>query len=155
MDTTPDAVIRILEQSTSFRGLAPSALRAIAYVLKRRTLDAGELVFAEGDVGDEAFFVLSGAVEITTRMADGTELVRARVEAPSLFGELALFGSGRRTASARAGLRTTLGALAYGPFTELIRAWPDVAIALLRIQTERFIEIELAYRALRAGDRAT
>jgi CRP/FNR family transcriptional regulator, cyclic AMP receptor protein len=143
-----DKMVAFLRNCRSLQGVGTDALRAVSYVLRRIELEDGDLLFAEGDTGTEAYLVLEGQIEITRRMVDGGERVRATIGEGELFGELALFGSGRRAAGARAGGPAVVGALSYEQFTAIIRAWPDVALALLRLQTERFLELEREYRAL-------
>jgi hypothetical protein len=59
----------------------------------------GSLIFREGEVGDRAFMVLSGSVEIST-MHKGKRIMLARLGEGLLFGELALFNALPRNASA-------------------------------------------------------
>jgi CRP/FNR family transcriptional regulator, cyclic AMP receptor protein len=148
MNHNHDEMVAFLRDCRSLRGVGIDALRALSYVLRRIELEEGDLLFAEGDTGAEAYLVLEGKIEIIRRMADGSERARVILGEGELFGELALFGSGRRAAGARAHGPAVVGALSYEQFTAIIRAWPDVALALLRVQTERFLELEREYRAL-------
>jgi CRP/FNR family transcriptional regulator, cyclic AMP receptor protein len=148
MEQDRDLMVSFLRGCRSFQGVGVDALRALSYVLRRIELEDEDLLFEEGDTGAEAFIVLEGAVEIIGRSPGGSESVRAVLGAGDLFGELALFGSGRRAAGARARGSTEVAALSYEPFIEIIRAWPDVALALLKVQTERFLKLEQEYRSL-------
>lgn len=61
----------------------------------------GEVILQEGDVGDAAYIIEQGACQVTRSTPDGVESVR-RMEVGELFGELALLGDGRRTATVTA-----------------------------------------------------
>lgn len=69
--------------------------------LRKRKLQAGELIFSEGDPGDYAYIIEEGAIEIWT-VIDGKRLVLNVLSAGSMFGELALVDGRTRSASATA-----------------------------------------------------
>ncbi|MCC7542247.1 MAG: cyclic nucleotide-binding domain-containing protein [Deltaproteobacteria bacterium] len=143
---THDEMLRFLFERSVLRAMPPDALRALAYVMRRVVLDDGERVFDEGDAGAEAYVVLDGAVEIGTTIG-GAWSLRTTLGPGELFGELALFGAGRRAASARAKGATVLGMVEHDRLSSVIRAWPEAALALLRLQAERFLAIERELRA--------
>jgi len=68
---------------------------------KALTYKKGETIFKEGDVGDEMYIIKSGRVEIVKNIND-EELVLATLDANSFFGEMALFGDKKRSATVRA-----------------------------------------------------
>jgi putative ABC transport system ATP-binding protein len=75
---------------------------------ERRELDAGEVLFSQGDPGDLVYVVEEGEIELVRQLAPGGEEYVATVTAGGYFGELApLFGL-RRSATARARVRTVV-----------------------------------------------
>jgi putative ABC transport system ATP-binding protein len=74
----------------------------------RRTLAAGEVLFAQGDPGDLVFTVESGAVEVVRERVDGSDEVVAHYGPGQYFGELAPLYGLRRSATARAIEATTV-----------------------------------------------
>jgi putative ABC transport system ATP-binding protein len=76
--------------------------RPVHRVPERRSLAAGQMLFAQGDEGDVAYVVESGEIQLVRERAEGGEEVVQRAGPGYYFGELApLFGM-RRTATARA-----------------------------------------------------
>jgi CRP/FNR family transcriptional regulator, cyclic AMP receptor protein len=71
-------------------------------VLNRRTFQAGEQIFCEGDRGDRAYIVESGAVAIEKKRADGSLRLLGKIPAGGIFGEMALVDNQPRMATARA-----------------------------------------------------
>ncbi len=69
--------------------------------MPQRRFSQGDIIFKEGDLGDTAYLVATGAVGIF-RSVDGEETLLGEVEAGQLFGEMALIGDKPRTATARA-----------------------------------------------------
>lgn len=83
------------------------------------TLDPGQVLFSQGDPGDLVYVVDDGTVDIVRRRSDGGEEQLARLGPGSYFGELApLFGL-RRSASARASVRSTVTAYSLANFRAL------------------------------------
>ena len=150
-----EATIRLLREAGPFRALGEIELRSLAYLMRPAVFEEGGEVFAEGDSAEQAFVVVDGAVDIVQRLADGTTRARRTLGRGELFGELALFGGGPRLAGAVAHAGTTLGVLGYEPFIALVRAHPGIALALLRMQAQRFAHVELEYRDLCDGREPT
>jgi putative ABC transport system ATP-binding protein len=82
------------------------------------TVQAGQVLFQQGDEGDLVYVVEDGEVEIVRELAGGGEEVLSRMAPGTYFGELApLFGL-RRSATARATVPTTLTAYTIRTFRE-------------------------------------
>ncbi len=75
--------------------------------LGTKIVAAGELIFREGDPGEEAYLIKSGLVEIS-RLAGSKDVVVAEAGGGSIIGEMALIDSLPRMATARAIKRTQL-----------------------------------------------
>ena len=78
-----------------------------APAIDQRRYDAGSLVFREGQAGDEAYVVHSGAIEIF-KGAPGAAITLAVLGERALFGEMALLDAQPRSASAMAQRDTVL-----------------------------------------------
>ena len=76
-------------------------------VLERRTYDTGQKVFEEGQVGNQAYIVQSGRVEIV-KVVEDQETVLGSIGEGGMFGEMALIDNQPRMATARAAETTTL-----------------------------------------------
>ena len=68
---------------------------------KRMQLDAGQIVFEEGDPPTSAYLVESGRIEILT-VKDGVPMVLSVLGPGDLLGEMAVIDDAPRTATARA-----------------------------------------------------
>ena len=70
--------------------------------IERLSFGPGDIVIREGEIGDAAYIIESGAVQVYVTTADGAEIVTARLEAGAHFGEQALLDShNRRNAGVR------------------------------------------------------
>jgi uncharacterized protein (TIGR02266 family) len=72
------------------------------------TYENGQVIFQEGSSGDWICTVLSGSVEIS-KLVEGKRVIVATLSVGEVFGELSFFGAVKRTATARAVGRTTIG----------------------------------------------
>ncbi len=77
-------------------------------VAHEETYHDGQTIFEEGNSGDWVYVVLSGAVEVSKRV-DGTRFVLSVIQPGEVFGELALIGAVKRTATTRAIGQTKVG----------------------------------------------
>lgn len=83
-------------------------LRSGGAKLQRRRLRAGEILVEQGEAGTDMFMLLDGVLEVEI---DGETV--AELGSGAILGELAVLGSGRRTATLRA-LRASRVALLAG-----------------------------------------
>jgi len=72
---------------------------------KERKIGSGEVIFREGDVGDEMFVVLDGRVMISKYIPGAGEEALAFLERGDWFGEMALIDGKPRSADAKADRR--------------------------------------------------
>lgn len=71
-------------------------------VLERKTFQAGDKIFKEGEDGNLAFVIQSGEIEIVKNAGEENEVVLATVGQGGIIGEMALLDNSNRMATARA-----------------------------------------------------
>ena len=77
-------------------------------IASEEKFDDGEIIFEEGKSGDWVCIVLEGSVEVSKTVRGG-KFVLGKLGRGEIFGELALLGAVRRTATVRAIGETTIG----------------------------------------------
>jgi len=127
-----------------FRTLSADALGRVIAASTERALRRGDVLFDEDDEADELFVVEDGRIAIANRSPDGRESVVALMEPGDLFGDMAMFDDGRRSAQARALETSIVHAIPYAA----IRAELDADPTLL------WSVVELLVQRLRATDNA-
>lgn len=113
--------IRTLSETPLLDQLGRDAQRLIAFSADRIRLDAGDILFREGDRADAGFVLASGEISLTRA---GTE---RRVGRAALIGELALISEGARPATATATEPTEVLRIARALFARLFDEYPDLA----------------------------
>ncbi|WP_454721300.1 MULTISPECIES: Crp/Fnr family transcriptional regulator [Cupriavidus] len=86
-----------LRGSAWFAGLDGGLQTWIADNAQVRAGAAGTRLFARGDAADGLYFVMRGAIRMTTSSADGRQALLAIAEAPQWLGDIALFDGLPRT----------------------------------------------------------
>jgi CRP/FNR family transcriptional regulator, cyclic AMP receptor protein len=99
---------------------------------KSRPFSAGEIVFEKGDRGDAMFIVVRGRVVLK----DGDRTYDT-VEAPGLFGEMALIESKPRALTAVAGDEVELVEIASRTFWVLVHETPYFAQLVMSVMADR------------------
>lgn len=128
---------RLLADVEVFSELEERELSEVAQVAVPRTFERGEVIFREGDSGDTCYVVRSGSVSIRREHADGRTLALAELRAGSIFGELAMFGSEMRSATAEALEPTQLVAVLSGDMQRVLRSSPEIALKMLGALADR------------------
>jgi len=121
-------MIRRVPLLTSFD---TARLAAIARQLCPMLALPGEKVVTRGEKGDAMYFIVGGELEV--RLPGGA----VRLGAGSFFGELALLNDAPRSADVVAVGYSQLLALKAGDFRRLLRAEPDLQVAIQAVARER------------------
>ena len=129
------AVLRMLEV---FRAFSGREIEELASRMTWRRLQAGHLVFREGDVGNEMYFVLSGQLLISKTVARNVEKVLARMGAGDFFGEMNLFGELQRSATVQAETDTELLVLDRETLTTVVEQNPHAGLAFFSALVREF-----------------
>jgi len=92
---------------------------------------AGESIVREGELSGRFYIITAGEVEVLQHVDGGERPIR-RLHAGDYFGELALLGDRRRTATVRAVTDTSVLSIARQDFTALVEHLPALHDALDR-----------------------
>ncbi len=94
-------MFELLRKIPLFKGFAVDELERLAAVVEERYLQAGEILFLQGDEGHESYMILKGELEVLTYL-DGVEMRLQVRGAGELIGEMALIDNSPRSATVRA-----------------------------------------------------
>jgi predicted acylesterase/phospholipase RssA/CRP-like cAMP-binding protein len=100
-----------------------------------RRLEAGEVLFEQGDLADAAYFVVGGRVSATVVDRDGERAVERLVGElgrGEVVGELGLLDRAPRSATVRAVRDTTLASFSTEMFEELVTTSPTMMLNVTR-----------------------
>lgn len=100
-------------------------------------LKEGEVLFEQGDVGDALYAIVSGALEFSILSREGRKLSLDVMRPGALFGEIALFDPGVRTATVTALQPSRLRGVKNADIRAAIRRKPELGIDFIQLAGER------------------
>lgn len=109
----------------------------MASVATEVSLDEGEVLFEQGDIGDTLYAIVSGSLEFSVLSREGRKLSLDVMRPGALFGEIALFDPGTRTATVTALEPTRLRGVKNADMLRAIRKAPDLGIDMIQLAGER------------------
>lgn len=122
-----------LRDVAMFKQLSDQALAEVAAALKPRQLAAGQVLFNQGDPGDELVIVDEGKIAIFMPVQgapDGGQAIRI-FEPGELLGEMALIDRKPRSASARAEVPSRVLTLNGDDFREILSQSTEMAFSVM------------------------
>ncbi len=120
-----------------FSSMTLEQLEAIHHCLVEQQFTEGEIIFHEGDIGDEMYIVLEGEVEILIRADESEPLLLSTVGPGSYFGEMSILDDEPRSAAARISQPARLLGLKGEQLKELIYVMPELAFTIFKVLSER------------------
>ncbi|HFD40671.1 MAG TPA: cyclic nucleotide-binding domain-containing protein, partial [Anaerolineae bacterium] len=122
-------------------GLSAGQIEEISQRLKPVRYRQGEIVIREGDPGDEMYFIESGRVQVV-RGSGERAILLDEMGAGDLFGEMALLTHSPRSATVTALSDLNLWVLSQADFEDLVTAYPNLALSLSRLLSERLRNVD-------------
>lgn len=108
-------------------------------------LGAGDVLFQHGDTGDALYVILQGMMEVSILSQNGRKLSMDLMGPGSVFGEIALFDPGERTATITATQPCRVLKVQNADVMRQVRRDPELAVDLTRLagQRMRWINMQL------------
>lgn len=132
MTRDPMDMVFLLKAVPLLSDLSGEQLLPVTDILQPVHVEAGDLVFAEGQPGNHLYVILEGEVDVLR----GDEPV-ARLGVKECFGEMALLDQSPRSASVRACVDCELLAISRDDFQDLLDMHPALARGVIRVLTQR------------------
>lgn len=120
-----------LEQFDVLAGLDAAKLSQLTRRLRLQQFERGTTLIAASTSANELFFLTEGHVDIAVRVGNGPSHRVSTVEAGTVFGELALFGNGPRTADVISASKGTVMVLDRDALDDLQDNAPETHAALV------------------------
>ena len=105
---SPAETLAFLREVRLFKDIEAPELTALGLTLRERVLKRGQVLFHEGEIGEEMFIVVRGSIVISKPVKERVEQVLARMGPGDFFGEMSLFDHSPRSATVQADSDATL-----------------------------------------------
>ena len=133
--------VELIRRFPIFSKIAPAKQKLLCFSSERLTYAADQVMFEEGDVGNECYVVIDGTVEISVKnkLADGTfgKQVLNVLGRNELIGEIAVCANVPRTATATPKSKVEVLMISKDLFLSVVRENPPAAMELIRILAVR------------------
>ena len=128
------------DQFELFRGMDTMVIRSLVDTMDPIEAEPGAVLIRQGDDGDAMFLLQEGTVGVRIEDKDGKVRFDGELEAPAVFGEMALVTRDPRTATVSA--RTPVRCLRVDKhtFARLVRKNPPAAAFLTRAVGKRLMD---------------
>lgn len=121
----------------------PSATReAIAGRVRARRLARGAFLFREGEPAESVNLLAEGRIKVIRETSDGQEVILRLIQPGEIFGGEGGWGGPAYPASAVAGEEAVVLQVSASEFRELLSAYPDFALSLIRELAGRLRDAE-------------
>jgi CRP-like cAMP-binding protein len=108
-------------------------------MIRMRSFEAGEVIFFENDMGETAYVIEEGRVEVLKNM-DGNNVHLAYIGAGEPFGEMSIIDEKPRSATIVAVEKTAVREIHREDFVQNLQTDPEMTIRLLKVLFERLRE---------------
>jgi len=123
-------------------------------MIKKRSFKAGEVLLQEKSLGETAFIINQGRVEVTERVGD-RDVHLAYLEAGDTCGEMSMVDDKPRSATVTAVEDTEVSEMDHDGLYEALQTDPEIALGLLRSLFERLREANVQILQLEAASAGT
>lgn len=126
-----------MDQATFFLDASQELRRLFEKSFVSQTLKAGETLFEQGDYDDRLYVLDEGLLEVSIISVEGRKMSLNMLRPESIFGEIAMFDPGPRTARIEAIEDCKLRYLGQSTLVPLMASEPHLAVELLSLAGKR------------------
>lgn len=163
----PQTDATLLARAPLFKSLPSSEVDRLAASLPVVEVEAGRVLFHEGDLSDQFYIILEGQVEVIKALGTADQRLIARRGAGEFVGDLSFLSPDKhRTAAVRAVSRVRLWQITHAELDQILHRHPAIAYemtnvlaarlttahdAALRDLHEKNTQLQIAYDSLQAA----
>jgi diguanylate cyclase (GGDEF)-like protein len=115
----------------------PGSFSELGPLGREVALDAGAVLWKEGDPGDHVILLLEGRLEVSHQTPDGEQITIRHLYPGAVAGEMAALDGQTRSATVRAQGASRVLMIPAGSFREFLHSRPDLLEQLFWLQVER------------------
>ncbi|MDR6881314.1 Crp/Fnr family transcriptional regulator [Bacillus sp. 3255] len=142
----------ILRQVPLFRDLTEGELEGVRRIMIQRSYRKKSVVFTEGSEKEAVYFIQSGLIKTYKTDENGHQQIVSFLKTGDMFPHTGLFHANHYPATAETIVPTTLLAMPIKPFEIFLSHTPGIAVKLLRVMSEKILELQGKLQELTGQD---
>ena len=135
-----------------FRGLSPEQQLEVARFARPVKASAGDQVMAAGERSPRLYVIHSGQLRVVQLLGNGSEHVLRLLGPGEVLGEESFVLGRRPSHYAYAEAEAQLCTFRHADLAGLVSKFPDIAMKMLQVQSERLASAELRLAAMSGAD---
>jgi len=135
-----------LKQVPLFSTMDDQEIAGVHAIMEQNTFAPGQVIFREGDAGDNFHVILEGSIQFLIQDASGGELLLDEAGTGGFFGELSMLTGEPRSARVRAVGPVKTLSLDRAEFTDFLMKHPHAAIDVLTVLGRRLLRSDQLLR---------
>ena len=128
---------KFLQNVPLFFDLDETALQRLVQDFRHKSYRANEIIFHQGDIGQELYIILDGRVRVYKTSPSGDETTLVILSTYDVLGEFAVIDGGPRSASARAIGQLDLLSISRETYDHYLQEIPELAKGVTRVLTHK------------------
>jgi CRP/FNR family transcriptional regulator, cyclic AMP receptor protein len=140
--------VHLLSMVDIFESLPEEELKKLSRLARDASYERGEELPEPQEGGEKLYALKEGRVQLYVRLPDEGEITLSVVEAGSIFGEIIVAGQGSEKVRARALMPSLVCTLKTEILEQLIERHPAVALAIVRMLSDRLRQAEVRFAEL-------
>lgn len=137
-----------LKASDLFKDLSAEDMDKVEKMTDLVNFRKGQLIYSPGETKEVLFLLKQGKIQLYQLSPDGKKLVITVLEPGTIFGEMSMIGQGMYQAFAEVTEDATICVIGRQNMVEFLSSRPAVALRLLEIVGQRFLEAQASLEAL-------
>ena len=129
-------------QTSIFPEVEYSYISKLVNNCEQQSFKKGDLIFKEGDLGEQLYVIRKGSVKVSRAGARGDDIAQTYISAGNFVGEMALFyeGENKRTATVSAAVPCEMVVIDKKVFTDILRQYPEAKSRIEEMVVSREVE---------------
>jgi CRP/FNR family cyclic AMP-dependent transcriptional regulator len=123
--------VEILRRVPLFAPIDTARLKLLAFTSQRLSFDEDQVLFRQNESGETAYVLIDGTADVFVKAGD-REVKVASVGRNEFIGEIAILCDVPRTATIVTTSKVEALVIQKDQLIELLRSFPDIAIAMIR-----------------------
>jgi CRP/FNR family cyclic AMP-dependent transcriptional regulator len=130
---------QMLQRMPEFSGLTAESQQVLAAAASRRRFDAGQVIYVEGEPAEAIYILESGWVKATRMTREGREQAMMFLRPVDIFGDIAALAGTTYPGTVVALEAVQVWSIPSQTLYELVKGYPDLAMATIRHLAERVL----------------